>query len=502
MTLLSQEDVSKFDVIVLTETWTTTQTNIKGFYAVECLAVKAGGRGRPSGGVAVLYSNQLGNVRIVSTSDNCVILAAESINIIAMYSSPAEEPRVFLEKVTTSIDSVNLTKPTLVCGDFNCPVDKPSTRKTKLLFRTMELRGLWMPTESLEHTFIGPRGRDGLSRELDLSRLLLLASPLLYNPQDISVEEFNSAIVDSIRQGILRKNPRREGSWFTPACRLARSYMMQAYILSRIQPYMTSNYTRMRRAYRRVIRDAKAAHSERVEAILLREAARHPYRWLRSEARVTACPVPSAALREHFRKMFTGANSIPDQTPLYPSVWSATTSLSRTILGQRFSVDEVAGAIMVSPLRKATGPDLIRNEHLRQALVLSLVITAMFNKILETAELPRSWSERLLRVIPKGKGDPLAPSSYRGIAKKNVIYKLLSGILARRLEVFLESESFLSPEQHGFRREMSTYTAASVLLNREDLVLLEDGVVDANQSGKRLGLPKETASASSSSRHW
>ena len=57
------------------------------------------------------------------------------------------------------------------------------------------------------------------------------------------------------------------------------------------------------------------------------------------------------------------------------------------------------------------------------------------------------------------------PSSWRGIAKKSSLYKLLAAILAQRLQEFLEARGVLPDEQHGFRKGKSTITACESLLS-------------------------------------
>ena len=74
--------------------------------------------------------------------------------------------------------------------------------------------------------------------------------------------------------------------------------------------------------------------------------------------------------------------------------------------------------------------------------------------------------ESLLSVIPKGKRNPSEPSSYRGIVKKNTMYELMSSILNRRLDDFPDCENCLPEEQHGFRRDRSTYSTATILLHK------------------------------------
>lgn len=60
---------------------------------------------------------------------------------------------------------------------------------------------------------------------------------------------------------------------------------------------------------------------------------------------------------------------------------------------------------------------------------------------------------------------------WRGIAKKSVCYKLLAGILTRRLTEFLENLDVIPMEQHGFRSEHSTTTACRILLSDIDKTL-------------------------------
>ena len=76
-----------------------------------------------------------------------------------------------------------------------------------------------------------------------------------------------------------------------------------------------------------------------------------------------------------------------------------------------------------------------------------------------------------MAIIPMGKGDPSRPESWRGIAKKNVGYKLLASLLTRRLSTFLENLDVIPAEQHGFRSFHSTSTACEILLTEIDKTL-------------------------------
>lgn len=78
-------------------------------------------------------------------------------------------------------------------------------------------------------------------------------------------------------------------------------------------------------------------------------------------------------------------------------------------------------------------------------------------------------------VIPKGKGCPADPSSWRGISKKSCVYKLLSNLLVRRLTPFLEFRGVLPEEQHGFRAGRSTISACKKLMETVESTLARPG---------------------------
>ena len=174
--------------------------------------------------------------------------------------------------------------------------------------------------------------------------------------------------------------------------------------------------------------------------------------------------VYSDDLTSHFSQLLSQRSTIPESIPILHAAWDAVTSFERDILDVPFSVDEVRGAIERLPSNKAAGPDEIVNEHVKAALFMSPCWTALFNECVNQGSLPTDWRRAILTVIPKGKGDPSLPTSWRGIAKKSVCYKLLSALLTRRLSGFLEAVQAIPPEQHGFRERRSTLTACAVLL--------------------------------------
>ena len=67
----------------------------------------------------------------------------------------------------------------------------------------------------------------------------------------------------------------------------------------------------------------------------------------------------------------------------------------------------------------------------------------MFNKVLNTGEIPNKWITGIIIPIYKGKGSELDPSNYRGITLLSCMGKLFTHILNERLTRFVEVNNLL-----------------------------------------------------------
>ena len=119
------------------------------------------------------------------------------------------------------------------------------------------------------------------------------------------------------------------------------------------------------------------------------------------------------------------------------------------------SVEEINAAISRLKSGKAVGADGYNSQFyrsLRQQLVP--VLHKAFNWILKEGEIPPSWREATISVIPKEGKDRQECGNYRPISVLNLDYKLFTSIFARRLEKLLPT--LINLDQTGFIHHRQT----------------------------------------------
>ena len=78
-------------------------------------------------------------------------------------------------------------------------------------------------------------------------------------------------------------------------------------------------------------------------------------------------------------------------------------------------------------------------------------LTMLFNQVLSSAEYPSTWSVGMIKPIFKN-GSKSDPNNFGGISLLNVMAKLFSIIINRRLEWWVEINGVLNDSQYGFRK--------------------------------------------------
>ncbi|KAF8673879.1 hypothetical protein AX14_005296 [Amanita brunnescens Koide BX004] len=131
------------------------------------------------------------------------------------------------------------------------------------------------------------------------------------------------------------------------------------------------------------------------------------------------------------------------------------------------SLKEIWDALRPTSNSSSPGPDHVTWRHLKRAISLpetDSALSILFNKICITGIWPTCFKDSLSVIIPKpNKPDYSIPKAYRPIALLNTMGKLLTKILANRLQHDAAQYGLLHREQFGGIQGHSTIDAGLTL---------------------------------------
>ena len=85
-------------------------------------------------------------------------------------------------------------------------------------------------------------------------------------------------------------------------------------------------------------------------------------------------------------------------------------------------------------------------------------LTTIINKSIEEGEFPSAWKEAVVTPVLK-KGSSKSLNNYRPVSCLPAASKVLEIVVCTQLSEYLEKNSLLPKNQHGFRPKRSTMTA-------------------------------------------
>uniref|UniRef100_A0A670K591 Reverse transcriptase domain-containing protein n=1 Tax=Podarcis muralis TaxID=64176 RepID=A0A670K591_PODMU len=125
------------------------------------------------------------------------------------------------------------------------------------------------------------------------------------------------------------------------------------------------------------------------------------------------------------------------------------TAVDKEKLNAPIEAEEIKAIITDLKNGKAPGPDGFTSRYYKEMeSVLLNPLQEVMNNILKEREIPETWKEALITLIPKQDTDLKQIKNYRPISLLNIDYKIFAGVLARRLKVILVNS--IHRDQAGF----------------------------------------------------
>lgn len=154
--------------------------------------------------------------------------------------------------------------------------------------------------------------------------------------------------------------------------------------------------------------------------------------------------------------------------PSLPFVHSYDYAVMFPILIEPAGVEHLLRSLKPS---SAPGCDLVNPKFLKSTSVYSsIILTKIFQQSLDNGFLPAEW--KVGKVIPLHKsGNKTSALNYRPISLTSIPCKILEHILFSNLANFLESNSFFTFAQHGFRKTYSCETQLVSFMHKMNIIL-------------------------------
>lgn len=274
--------------------------------------------------------------------------------------------------------------------------------------------------------------------------------------------------------------------WFNQTIRLLRINKQKAWqtYSSRRTPENLQEYRNKRNSLTSATRNARAKY----ESNLAENISADPRKFFQyanynkrvsqqfpqltlSDGTSTQNPIETAnVLNTYFVSVFNCDNQIFSN----PSVSNSNNSTFQ----YSFDVQKVRFMLIKLNTRKATGPDEISNNLLKQnSYFLAPQLTKLFQLSLDQGLVPQDWKDA--HVIPIHKADRCdLANNYRPISLTSCVCKVMERFVFDWLNDYLCNHSPLHPSQHGFQRAQSCTSQLLEYFNDITLSLDSNQCVD------------------------
>jgi hypothetical protein len=139
---------------------------------------------------------------------------------------------------------------------------------------------------------------------------------------------------------------------------------------------------------------------------------------------------------QYFSNLFTSDGIVVDQGFLDKIILKVTNDMNERLIAQ-YTAEDVKKVVFSIGDLKAQGPDGLHALFYKKFLhLVGNDITEAVLQAINDRVIPQGWSETIMVMIPKV-DNPEEVSKFRPISLCNVVYKIISKMLAARLKVIL-----------------------------------------------------------------
>jgi len=168
----------------------------------------------------------------------------------------------------------------------------------------------------------------------------------------------------------------------------------------------------------------------------------------------------SESLNEFFSSVFNSNNKEDDL-----NIVSEIISDSEKIDKLDVTEDQVVKAIDSFKMNKSPGIDGFSSTYILMCKnILAKPLALMFNKSLNTGEIPEDWKKANITPILK-KGNKNSVENYRPVSLTSIIGKILEKLIKAHVESHLLSKNIIKISQHGFMKSRSCLTNLLICQN-------------------------------------
>ena len=141
-------------------------------------------------------------------------------------------------------------------------------------------------------------------------------------------------------------------------------------------------------------------------------------------------------------------------------------SINKSISGVYFTEEQITKKVLGLKPTSSAGPDHISSKILKENIeALSAPLTKIFNKSIQTSEVPSDW--RIANVTPiHKKGSKSPPEHYRPISLTSIAGKVMESIIRDEIVDHLSTAKLINGTQHGFMKNKSCATNLLEFLER------------------------------------